>query len=467
MKQPHDHSPSTRPRTDVFPVSDRDADALDAWLDQQSAMTRTREPSTPVEPSSFGHNGESSAAPTNGTFPLTAAAQQFHARLDDAERNHALDVPEAAIWEKVMSNHLALEPALPAIKTGRNRTHNVQMRAVDSSPHPIRTFIGSNPAISAIFAIVLAIAIVAVFRGVGENGSGQNPTAPTGGESHLAAITNSTPNASATSQASTCVARTVSADEAQRMTAERLAAPIPTYLPTQGPASELEASAAITTYDGSLSCYSIADQSGDLTTFSLWSDRYFAEARLKFPTENRIIMSEQQLAASQQLSPVLVDQDPTHSIVDSDDPLMQPYLLQSPFEGNKYVLLPQDIVVFADGRIGAPLKWAFPGGTTGHTKDDYTTPQSIPFLFFANVDGKWLLDQQINLCTWKCDEFYANEQVGIDRDRKWLAGQTQSTPSALPGNDKLATAIPSPQSSGPPSVPRATPAALDADRRRA
>jgi len=431
MKTPHDPTAATRSWTDAFPVSDRDADALDAWLDQQSAIARAGASSTPVESPGFDHNGQTSAAAaaSNDTFPLTATAQRFHARLQDAERDHAPDVPEAAIWEKVMSNHLALEPALPAIKNGQNRTHNVQMRVGDSSPHPIRTFVGSNPAISAIFAIVVVIAIVAVFRGMSENGAGPVSTAPTGGESHLAAITNATPDASATAQASDCVVRTLTADEVKKLTADLLAAPAPTFLPTKGTAPESEASAAITTYTGAFSCRLNADQPADFNTFNLWSDRFFAETRLQYPTENRIVMQERRLAASRQLSPVLVDQDPTHYIVNTGDPAMQPYILQSPFGGNKYALLPKDFVVMADGRIGAPLKWAVPGGGTGYTKDDYTTPQSIPFLFFANVDGHWLLDQQINLCTWKCDQFYANEQAKIDRDRKWIAGQKQSTPA--------------------------------------
>lgn len=716
MKTPHDPTAATRSWTDAFPVSDRDADALDAWLEQQSAIARAGASSTPVESPGFDHNGQTSAAASNGTFPLTATAQRFHARLQDAERDHAPDVPEAAIWEKVMSNHLALEPTLPAARTGRIRGAKTHLRAADvPSPHPIQTFVGSNPAISAIFAIAVMIAIITVFRGMSEHGAGPVPTAPTGGESHLAAITNATPeasataqasdcvvrvlteqeaaqvvakwqaapppaylpiqgaapaqdadaaslayvklftcpsttntpdyltmlslqtdrrifaanqarspdtyvdllkqqleasrelspilakqgstsyfvdandpaiapyiahasngnysyvllpqdfivladgrigapikfprpggagpstpgaavttqpvtflifakvdgkwlvdetvrvctvncdqyfkiaqakidvlsgkshsstpsatattaigsgmahgdnqrsnngnvetvspslspsaqsatpagsatpaaifptpNASATAQASDCVVRTLTADEVKKLTADLLAAPAPTFLPAKGTAPELEASAAITTYTGAFSCRLNADQPADFNTFNLWSDRFFAETRLQYPTENRIVMQERRLAASRQLSPVLIDQDPTHYIIDTGDPATQPYILQSPFGGNKYALLPKDFVVMADGRIGAPLKWAVPGGTTGYTKDDYTTPQSIPFLFFANVDGHWLLDQQINLCTWKCDQFYANEQAKIDRDRKWIAGQKQSTPA--------------------------------------
>lgn len=435
MKTPHDPTAATRSWTDVFPVSDRDADALDAWLDQQSAIARAGASSTPVESPGSDHNGQSSAAAaaSNDTFPLTATVQRFHARLQDAERTHAPDVPEAAIWEKIMSNHFALGPTLPAARPGRIRGAKTHLRAADvPSPHPIQTFVGSNPAISAIFAVAVMIAIIAVFRGMSEHGAGPIPTAPTGGESHLAAITNATnatPDASATAQASDCVVRTLTTDEVKKLTADLLAASAPTFLPTKGTAPVSEASAAITTYTGAFSCRLTADQPADFNSFNLWSDRFFAETRLQYPTENRIVMQERRLAASRQLSPVLVDQDPTHSIVDSNDPAMQPYILQSPFGGNKYVLLPQDFVVLADGRIGAPLKWAVPGGTTGYTKDDYTTPQSIPFVFFANVDGKWLLDQQINLCTWKCDQFYANEQAKIDRDRKWIADQKQSTPS--------------------------------------
>lgn len=136
--------------------------------------------------------------------------------------------------------------------------------------------------------------------------------------------------------------------------------------------------------------------------------------------------------------------DSTHYIVDANDPAMQQFIHRQASSGGAYVLLPQDFVVLADGRIGVPVKLAFPGGNQTFTKDDYRIPQAVQFAIFANVDGTgtWLLDQSIPLCTWKCDQYYADLQTGIDRDRQWLAAEALRVTSPVAGTPIAPVATP-------------------------
>ena len=445
MKTPHDPtaSTSTRFRTDVFPVSDRDADALDAWLDRSngSALSRAGEPSTPVEPSTFGHNGQSldaAAAASNGTFPLTAAAQRFHARLDDAERDHAPDVPEAAIWEKVMSNHLALEPALPAIKNDRVRTRNTHVRVVDTQPHTFRTFVGSNPAISAIFAIVVMIALVAVFRGMSENGSGPIPTAPTGGESHLAAITDATPNASGTPQAnSDCVTRILTEEESAKIVSEWQAAPAPQLVPIQGPASAADAGAASNTYVKYFSCKEPKNVPVNLLTLSVSTTRSVFRSNQTRYIDTYVAQLKQQLAESRALSSAL-RQHYTTFVANADDSAVQPHIGRNSY-GGEYAVLPQDFVILADGRIGAPIRTVLSGNEAASrptlTAERQAATFAGTFIIFANVSGTWLIDETVALCVENCDQFFAQQQAEIDRL------SPKSTP-ATPSGTAVATSTP-------------------------
>ncbi|HWV25357.1 MAG TPA: hypothetical protein VNZ58_14310, partial [Thermomicrobiales bacterium] len=440
MTVPHDPFSSTNARswTDALPIpEDRYADALDAWLESHSATMRTGDTPSPAGPLARSQNGATDRANEAATATppgLVASAERFHRRLETAERTTAPPVPEDAIWEKIMSTHLALEPTPgphpPAALPGTRNT--------DTPPRPMRTIIGSHPALSILLAAALVVGMIALFRGISDHGNVAAPTDPAeSGSTHLAV--------SATAIAEQCDTSTLSADEVATLRARRLSAPTPAYLPTQRPPSERDADAAITTAGSVLSCPQPSDQSADVTASRLWTGRYVAERSLEYPTDTRIVIEEQQLAASRELSPVLVEQDPTRYIVDANDPAIAPAILFSPitlgpgFKG--YVLVPEDFVTLADGRIGAPLKMAFDGGTNGFTKDDYTTPQQVQFLIFANDGSQWLLDQSIPLCTWKCDVFFAGWQEKIDRDRQWIASRGDSS-SPVPLATATLTASP-------------------------
>jgi hypothetical protein len=444
FQPPHPHDPTTSPRswTDAFPVADRDADALDAWLDNSSASSRAGDAPSPADDQHpIGQNGQTAAAGEDATFPLTAAARHIHARLETAQRIGVPDVPEDAIWEKIMSNHLALDHA-PATRPASTRKRRQATTATTASPRPVRKIAGSHPAISIVLFAALLIAIVAGFRGM--NGS-DPPPSPTADDT-LAIAANASP---APVTSNRCAVKPLTDDEAERLMAERLAAAAPQYLPTRGPAPEPESNAAITTFGDFLSCGNLSNTGAGFKKSSLQTDRAWAEMRLLYTPETRKQLLEQQLAASRELSPVLVEQDPTRYIVDSNEPAIQPYLQPGSTPKEKYALLPQDFVVLADGRIGAPIKRALPGGAGVITKENYLSTQSVDFLFFSIDNGQWLYDGFAHLCTARCDQFYADKQGEIDQ----AGNQPTIDPRLLPKKSGTAT----PGGSSTPAAQVATP----------
>lgn len=432
---PHSHNPtaSTGSWTDAFPVADRDADALDAWLDNSSASVRAGDAPSPADDHhSVGQNGQTAAAGEDATFPLTAAARHIHARLETAQRMGVPDVPEDVIWEKIMSSHLALDhaPATRPASTGKRRQATTVTTA---SPRPVRKIAGSHPAISIVLFAALLFAIVAGFRGM----NGSAPPASPATDDTLAIAANASP---ATRTSDRCAVRTLTEGEGKQLMAERLAAAAPQYLPTKGPAPETQSKAAITTFGDLLVCGQISDAGADFKTYSSQTDRFWAESYLLYTPDTRKVLLEQRLQASRELSPVLVVQDPSRYIVDSNDPVIRPYLLEDPANGQQVVLLPQDFVVLADGRIGAPLKVARPGGANPGSMDNYLSPHSVSFMFFTDDSGKWVFDEFANLCTAHCDQFFANRQAEIDQAGK----QPTLDPRLLPKGSGTATAAVTP-----------------------
>jgi len=435
IQPPHPHDPTTSPRswTDAFPVADRDADALDAWLDTRGASPRAGDAPSPADDHHpIGQNGQTAAAGEDATFPLTAAARHIHACLETAQRIGVPDVPEDAIWEKIMSSHLALDH-VPATRPASTCKRRQATTATTASPRPVRKIAGSHPSISIVLFAALLIAIVAGFRGM--NGSGPQPS-PTS-EDTLAIAANASPAARTSNR---CVVRTLTDGEGKQLMAERLAAAAPQYLPTKGPAPETESKAAITTFGDLLVCGHVSDAGADFKTYSPQTDRFWAESHLLYTPDTRKVLLEQRLRVSRELSPVLVVQDPSRYIVDTNDPVIRPYLLEDPANGQQAVLLPQDFVVLADGRIGAPLKVARPGGANPGSMDNYLSPQSVSFVFFTDDNGRWVFDEFANLCTAHCDRYFANKQAEIDQAGK----QPTLDPRLLPKGSGTATAAVTP-----------------------
>lgn len=132
--------------------------------------------------------------------------------------------------------------------------------------------------------------------------------------------------------------------------------------------------------------------------------------------EGRVGELRRMLDLARKLSPALVQPNPTIYIVDSNDPNVKSAIIpgaEGP-EGSD-AMFPEDFVILADGRIGAPLKVARPGGTGTPGPGTYLSPQTVPFVIFANVNGRWLFDESIFLCTAKCDQYYAEmaKQAGL------------------------------------------------------
>jgi hypothetical protein len=191
---PLDDIAPTRLAADAQP---HDADALDAWLDSLA----------PVDAVNAGHNGhpngraphrreaEASRTAAEGS-PLVAIAREFHARFADAEAAHAVDIPETVIWERIMSSQLTMQQ--PASTSGRPAPQPTRQGA-DGEPHPtpiVDRFTGGHPAVSAVLAAAVILAIVAIFRVIGAppSGPGEEPT--------VASVPNANPGLAASPYAS-------------------------------------------------------------------------------------------------------------------------------------------------------------------------------------------------------------------------------------------------------------------------
>ncbi|MGB3307660.1 MAG: hypothetical protein WBA63_15850 [Thermomicrobiales bacterium] len=419
MTVPHDpfSTANARSGTNAFPVvndNDRHADALDTWLNRHSATLRTGDTPSPAEPQppSGSQNGAIDRADeaATATHPaLVASAERFHRRLETAERTTAPEVPEDAIWEKIMSSHLALEPTpgphRPALSSG--------VRNTDTPPRPLRTIVGSHPALSVVLAAALVVAMIALFRGISDHGNVAAPIDPMGtGSAHLAAIASPSPVASGTAAAGQCEVRVLTEDEAAQIVREWQAAPPPQYVPIQGPAPASDAETASKTYIRFMACRSPRDVPRYLLVNSLMTTRGLFRENQAQHLDAYIDQLERELDASRELSSVLI-KDNESFIVDANDPEVKPYVAYNS-AGNAYAILPQDFVVLVDGRIGAPLKTAETRRLGAATPENPVRLQTVPFGIFAQEHGEWLLDEVVTLCAMNCDQYYAGLQAKID-----------------------------------------------------
>jgi hypothetical protein len=427
---PHDDPPARPPtRTDALPT--RDADALDTWLDARAGSLREGAAAAPAIPPT-GQNGQWSTAiadastsagsdVSNRAASLTGVASQFHTRFAAAEEAEAPPAPVDTIWEQIMARSLAAHVATPATPP-QAVPQDADRPAV--ARHPVFARMASHPAATMLLVAAAMIAMVLVFRAIDRN---THPQIIDYGPAAMVGDGTATPSASAvqlsTPDANGCIVRTLSAaDEAA--IANPAAMPTPNYTVSGPLNNEAIAHNGWAAWKSSIGCGisqpTLADnqEAGALSLYLL------ATVRQGEASQTRIPLNEQRLQAERDLSATLVEQDPTRYTIDANDPAVTPWLITNA-SGLQSVILPQDFTTFADGRIGAPIKLARPGGAGTATKDSYMSPQTVPYVFFRQEDGVWLVDEQLALCTWKCDDWFAARQRDIDADR---AANGLSTP---------------------------------------
>ncbi|MGN6030290.1 MAG: hypothetical protein ACTHQE_01365, partial [Thermomicrobiales bacterium] len=353
------NAPGQPSRTDAPAL--RGADALDAWLDARALSSHTGAPAAP--PPAWGQNGQGSTAiAATGNASLVGAASRFHARFAAAEEAEAPPAPVDAIWEQIMGASI-LTPAAPIPPPA---AHAHATRPARPERHPFLRTAGSHPAATAVLVAAVILATILVFRALDRNTPppivDQGPAAliPVNSpEASPSAIQLSTPDANG------CIIRTLSPEE-EAAIANPAAMPTPDYIVVGPLDDEAITRDAATAWAGSFGCHDVTladnQEAGAVSLYLL------ATVRQGGTPETRIPLAEQRLTVAEALSSTLVQQDPTHYIVDSDDPAITPWL-GTDGNGRQYVILPQDMARFADGRVGAPVKLARQGGAGTATRN--------------------------------------------------------------------------------------------------
>jgi len=215
---PLDGTATTRTDATVRPHDADAPDALEAWL--ESVTADGARVIGHVNGSSPHRSGANGSEPGESDTSLVATARQFHARIADAEASHVTDtlgtILETIIWERIMSSQFsqsnqigteqsaAIQGCIPPAGITRPRQQDVDA----SDPAPIiDRFTGGHPAISAVLAAAVLLAIVAIFRMVGAPPSGPADDPTTGpGSSTNPALAAASPNVSPVTRAAIPVA---------------------------------------------------------------------------------------------------------------------------------------------------------------------------------------------------------------------------------------------------------------------
>lgn len=428
---------TTRTDTTVHP-HDADADALDAWLESLIADNAGE----------IGHNGHANGGPPHrsmspaGDTPLVATARSFHARMEKAEAAHAGGIPETVIWERIMSSQLTAKQ--PAVMQGRvaptEKTRPGQRDVDVTRPAPILDrFTGGHPAFSAVLAAAVILAIVAIFRVIGAPPSGptDNPTTGPNPNVNPALAAVSTPSIPPPGTLLSSPIASPAASDTERWIADPDAATceldtaIPPgavdgdwtgFAPPEGPLPFSDTTPGNRTAAAEVYLqFRICSNDEHPATDALISDA-FAELL----TAEDGDMPPEQETLSRQISDAYANEDPMSFVIEGE-PL--PRDASSPGYGSasRRVLLPDDVVRLADGRIGGPahvfLRTNHPDGAAG-----YLAPAGFletGFIVFTAEDGRWVIDDALLICIGDCDDYWTSRYPG-------------STPATAAGSGDLA-----------------------------
>jgi hypothetical protein len=415
---PLDDIAPTRLAEDVQP---HDADALDAWLDSLA----------PVDAVNAGHNGhpngraphrreaEASRTAAEGS-PLVAIAREFHARFADAEAAHAVDIPETVIWERIMSSQLTMQQ--PASTSGRPAPQPTRPE-VDGEPHPtpiVDRFIGGHPAVSAVLAAAVILAIVAIFRVIGAppSGPGEEPT--------VAPVPNANPGLAASPYASPVASPVVSNDK-WLVDPDAAACAVDPANPPGAVDGEWMGSASNagllpfsdTTSGNRTAAAEVYLQFRICRDDEVVTDLLVTHAFAEGFAEDSALPPERlarDLALGQEISEADADREPMSFVIEGE-PLPRDFSSPGYGSSSRPVLLPDDVVQLADGRIGGPTHEFFqtndPGGAAS-----YLAPAGYletGFVIFAVENGRWVIDEFLPICLGDCDAY-------------WAAREAESTP---------------------------------------
>jgi hypothetical protein len=141
-------------------------------------------------------------------------------------------------------------------------------------------------------------------------------------------------------------------------------------------------------------------------------------------------ITQTQLDIMMDLSAALPRQDPLSLVIEGDP--LPPEASDPPGQmaSQRQVMIPDDVVMLADGRLGAPmrayLQTNHPDGVPGWIADTGGWIETN-FLVYTEQDGAWMLDEIVPVCVGNCDAYWASYEI-----------VPEGTPGATPQSTPLA-----------------------------
>jgi len=244
------------------------------------------------------------------------------------------------------------------------------------------------------FSIAAMIALL-----VGLIGGAWNSRHPGGDNEPIrlaATVLDATPEGSASNDAwltyvqpEECTLERKAPSEVTKLQAETDGWPIPTYGPGTSPAST-DAESAATAARALTSCFMYRSDGNYSSGPFLW--RYTSPNSPLFTPEASV---EHQESNGRDVSRDLSDLSPADLLVRTG---IQPDQAQ---EEMPVTFLPDQAIQFPDGRIGIPMAYLIPAGTS------YEIPEALYTTLFvvSNESGTWLLDDSLSVCIGECDAY--------------------------------------------------------------
>lgn len=144
------------------------------------------------------------------------------------------------------------------------------------------------------------------------------------------------------------------------------------------------------------------------------------DARRKLGGEDGVF-TPADMALAREISAVVGGEAGPLDFIIEQEPLPPEASTGGAMTASRRVLLPDDVVQLADGRIGAPLRVVV--RTNAPQGAGFLIEQrgylETGFVIFDVADGRWVLDDVLPLCLGECDDFW-----------RWRAGE--ATPEATP-----------------------------------
>ncbi len=415
--------------------------------------------------------GPGASQPLRDMSPLVATAREFHAHIGDAERQHGPAVPETEIWDRIMNDRLSLpgtSPALPMPVVPR------QVRSAPALPAPYATanstsrkrsafmnvLTGTHPAVSLLLAAAVAVAILAVFRsfaetgiapvgplvappvapteaatGGGQSGSGSEIHLPASGSGPAAAFLAAATPASPEAETERWL---TDADQAECTPGGVPATPgSQPHVPGRGPlpfspADPAEQLAAAEVYLQFHACDLLGalpepsatganGANGLLTVDASSLESPLLSAEVAFGSGLSVEPIDPQLQRYlSELSAALPNQEWMDYIIEG------PQLVAAASPGgftskSHRVVLPEDIMRLADGRIGGPMRIYLQTNDPGRAASLFAMRPFVEtgFVILTVENGRWVIDELLTICVGDCARY-------------WQSFGTQATPEAAP-----------------------------------